>query len=323
MAPVKIAFISGHELGRCALQGILASPEYQNGLIELTQLFSLHPRNSVGVCGYFDFSDYTDIPVTWFDTVTDDHVIQALDAVEHHYLIVIGLSSLVPKRILEAPKRHCKGSAPYSEHYGAIGMHPTLLPVGRGRAPIPWTIIKQLTASGVSMYQLVEAADAGPLIHQTRVSLEPSETATTLFSKVAEAHHTLGTILAGKMSRRQVNFQPQDEFAATRWPRRTPKDSWLNFGRDAQTLLRLIRAQTDPYPNAFFAYQGMRILVQDAQLITGAPAARAGTILSVSDNNLPSIATGDGTLLITQLSTDTAKDVPPFKVGHVIGEVRK
>ena len=38
-------------------------------------------------------------------------------------------------------------------------MHPTLLPVGRGRAAIPWAIIKGLDKTGVTMFKLDEGVD--------------------------------------------------------------------------------------------------------------------------------------------------------------------
>src|SRR5439155_9947707 len=69
------------------------------------------------------------------------------------------------------------------------GMHPTLLPRHRGRAPIPWAILSGLARTGVTLFEIADpTADSGPIVGQVEVPVAADETATTLFDKLARAH---------------------------------------------------------------------------------------------------------------------------------------
>ena len=63
------------------------------------------------------------IPLLKVNNINDPEVIKALKDYEIDWLFIIGWSQV--QEVLKAPKKGC------------IGMHPTLLPVGRGRAAIP------------------------------------------------------------------------------------------------------------------------------------------------------------------------------------------
>jgi methionyl-tRNA formyltransferase len=131
-------------------------------------------------------------------------------------------------------------------------MHPTLLPEGRGRASIPWAIIKGLSETGVSMFKLDEGMDTGPILDQISIRIDADETSTTLYEKVVAAHRalirkTLASLEAGIPKMRQ-----QDESLATEWPGRRPEDGELQLSRfTVEEVDRYVRALTRPYPGAF------------------------------------------------------------------------
>ena len=71
---------------------------------------------------------------------------------------------------------------------GAFGMHPTLLPRHRGRAPIPWAILSGLATTGVTLFEIPDArADSGSIVGVVEVAIAEDETATTLF-EIGRAH---------------------------------------------------------------------------------------------------------------------------------------
>ena len=96
---------------------------------------------------------------------------------EPELMFVVGWSQLVHEPFIElAPA-------------GVFGMHPTLLPRHRGRAPIPWAILTGLARTGVTLFEIVDAsADSGAIVGQVVVDIAPDETATTLFARIANAH---------------------------------------------------------------------------------------------------------------------------------------
>ena len=84
--------------------------------------------------------------------INNPRTVETIGASHLDYLLVIGWSQLLSEEIFPLIKNP------------PLGMHPSLLPEGRGRAPIPWTILKGLRRSGVTMFELHPEADTGQII---------------------------------------------------------------------------------------------------------------------------------------------------------------
>ena len=69
-----------------------------------------------------------------------------------------------------------------------IGAHPTLLPKGRGRAAIPWAIIKGLDSTGLTFFKMDKGVDTGDILQQIEIPITKDETSNTLYDKVNTAH---------------------------------------------------------------------------------------------------------------------------------------
>src|SRR6266849_1042267 len=115
-------------------------------------------------------------------------------------------------------------------------MHPTLLPQGRGRAPIPWTIIKGLQQTGVTVFLLEDAPDAGGIILQERFTVDSEENATTLSAKSMEVHYRLARQLAPALSSRSLCWVEQDLSQGSVWPRRKPEDGLIDFNASVDSI---------------------------------------------------------------------------------------
>jgi methionyl-tRNA formyltransferase len=185
-----------------------------------------------------------------------------LRAVADHgidWLFVIGWSQVVRPPLLRTPRR------------GVLGMHPTLLPQGRGRAAIPWAILKGLSATGVTLFQLDEGIDTGPIVAQHVIPLGPQTTATELYAAAEAAHsRLLADAWAGLVADR-LTVRAQDPAAGSWWPARRPEDGELTPDMTVEHALRLVRATTRPYPGAYWSADGRRLRVWAARrLLPGA-----------------------------------------------------
>lgn len=212
------------------------------------------------------------IPLGKFRNINDADAVEWLRAMRLDWLFIIGWSQIAHEEALAAVAR------------GAIGMHPTLLPQGRGRAAIPWAIIKGLDRTGVSMFKLDSGVDTGALLAQQEIRVEPRETATTLYAKVEEAHRSLTRRTWPLLLADALPLRAQDEAHATVWPGRTAADGELDLGMRVADADRLIRAVTHPYPGAFIDLPGRRLRIWRA-----APAtmeAGAGERLRFADGDL-------------------------------------
>lgn len=164
------------------------------------------------------------------------------------WVFVIGWSEIVRADTLSAAGK------------GMVGMHPTLLPLGRGRASIPWAILKGLAETGVTAFVLDEGVDSGPILAQERIPIAEREDATSLYGKVSLAHrHLIRRLWPGLVSD-TLRAVPQDESKAEYWPGRKPADGRLAPSMSVRDVDRLVRATTRPYPGAFIE-QGGEVLI--------------------------------------------------------------
>lgn len=187
-----------------------------------------------------EFAAASGAPLTKVRHINDDAARVAVAEAELDWLFIIGWSQIAGRDLLALPR------------HGCVGMHPTLLPAGRGRASIPWAIIKGLDETGVTMFVLDEGVDTGPIIAQEVIPLAPDETATTLYEKVDRAHITLMQQVWPLFEADSVRPEAQDESRATEWPGRRPEDGLIAPDLATEEVDRLVRALSPPYPGARF-----------------------------------------------------------------------
>lgn len=187
-----------------------------------------------------DFCSERGIPLLKAKSVNTPSFVREIRERDIDWLFVIGWSQIAKPAILNAPKNGC------------VGIHPTLLPQGRGRAPIPWAIIKGLPETGVTLFKLDEGVDTGPIIAQFRLPIADDETATTLYDRVMDAHRILIGRAWPMFEAGKVALTPQNPSKATEWPKRTPADGAILNTMTVAEVDRLVRATTHPYPGAFY-----------------------------------------------------------------------
>jgi methionyl-tRNA formyltransferase len=210
-------------------------------------------------------------------------------AVEPDMIFVVGWSQLVREELIALAA------------HGVFGMHPTLLPRHRGRAPIPWTILSGLARTGVTLFEIVDpTADSGPIVGRVEVPVDPDETATTLYAKLTEAHFELVRRFVRLLVEGRASREPQDPRRASEWPKRTPADGIIDWETRAAYLYAWVRAQTRPYPGAFTFLGEDKLIVWQARPVGVEGDAPAGTILARRDDGVL-VACGDGALLLEEV----------------------
>ena len=198
--------------------------------------------------------------------INDPQAVDALRQARLDWLFIVGWSQIARAEVL--------GTA----GQGVLGMHPTLLPTGRGRAPIPWAILKGLERTGVTLFRLDTGVDSGPVAGQVEIPLECDETATTLYTKVVAAHRALIRDCWPKLANGGIKFTAQDESRASYWPGRSPEDGRIDLAGRADDAERLVRAVTRPYPGAFVDHGGVRYRIWAAQRCDVSGASAVSTV---------------------------------------------
>ncbi len=248
---MKIAFTTCVQLGRSCIEKIL---DMGGTLDLLITLKDERARNKSGRVYIDDIAKEHNIPLLKIDNINDPEAVETVREMGIDWLFVIGWSQIVKKELLETPKKGC------------IGMHPTLLPMGRGRASVPWAILKGLDKTGVSMFKLDEGVDTGELLGQVVIPLRPDIDATELYDKVNRAHIELIEKYWGDIVADRIHPVKQDDAKATIWEGRKPEDGELFHTMTMLEADRMVRAVTHPYPGAFYVENGKKVTVWSAEV---------------------------------------------------------
>jgi methionyl-tRNA formyltransferase len=207
--------------------------------------------------------------------------------------VVVAYGHILRPEILSIPAR------------GMINVHASLLPRYRGAAPIQHAILKGESETGISIMQMEEGLDSGPVLHRVATPIEPDETAGTLTGRLAElGAATLVealSLIAGGLAR----AQPQDHSRATYAPKVDRDMARLVWQRDATTLERQVRA-FDPAPGAWTMMNGGVLKLFGAREVPG--AGEPGAVLAAGDRLV--IAAGRGALAVREVQPAGRTRIP-------------
>jgi methionyl-tRNA formyltransferase len=259
--------------------------------------------NRSGQCSFDEVAERLGAVLHETRDVNSEETITAVRALDPDLIFVVGWSQLVRDPFIALASA------------GVFGMHPTLLPRHRGRAPIPWAILTGLARTGVTLFEIVDAsADSGSIVGQVTLDVASDETATTLFARIADAHVELTQELLPQLLAGTAPRFPQDPTRASAWPRRTTVDGIIDWDTRAPYLYDWVRAQTRPYPGAFTFLGDEKVIVWSARPIDLADSAPAGTVVQVGPGG-PVVACGEGALVLEEIQTSAGE----LEVGARLG----
>lgn len=184
--------------------------------------------------------DQHSIPLEKTRNINDPECLSLIHEADLDWLFIVGWSQIAGEGVISAAR------------YGTLGIHPTLLPQGRGRASIPWAILKELPQTGATLFKLDSGVDSGPIVSQEIIPVEPHESATSLYAKVTAAHRALIRDSVPRLLAGVITPAPQDESLATYWPGRKPADGLILPSHTVMEADRMVRAVTQPYPGAIW-----------------------------------------------------------------------
>lgn len=175
--------------------------------------------------------------------------------------IVAAYGLILPKPILDAPRLGC------------INVHASLLPRWRGAAPIERAIMEGDTETGVTIMQVEEGLDTGPMLLVGSVPIGPATTAPDLHCALADLGARLLLPALDGLAAGILSGRPQPKEGITYAKKLLREEGRIDWHRPAVSLERAVRALT-PQPGVFFEHAGDRIRVLAAEVAdsAGAPA---------------------------------------------------
>ena len=297
---MRTVWVSFDTIGRDCLE---AAEEVGAEVVGVVTLPGPIDPNRSGQCAFDEVAARFGASLVETRDVNAPETVNAIRKLEPELIFVVGWSQLVHQPFIALARE------------GVFGMHPTLLPRHRGRAPIPWAILTGLARTGVTLFEIVDAtADSGAIVGQLTLDVAPVETATTLFERLADAHVALTREYVPQLIARTAPRIPQDPSRASSWPKRVPADGIIDWETRAPYLYDWVRAQTRPYPGAFTFLGDEKVIVWSARPVELVEPAPAGTIVDVVPEG-PVVACGEGGLVLEEIQTAAGELVVGARLG--------
>jgi methionyl-tRNA formyltransferase len=202
--------------------------------------------------------------------------------------ITVAYGLILPKAILESPR------------FGALNLHASLLPRWRGAAPINRAIMAGDAESGVSVMQMDEGLDTGPVALIERVAIGPNMTAGDLHDRLAAVGADLMARALAALERGTLALKPQAEAGATYASKIENAETRIDWSRPAAAVHNHIRGLS-PFPGAWFELGGTRIKALRSERADG--SGKPGVTL---DDRL-TVACGDGAVRLLEVQRAGAK----------------
>jgi methionyl-tRNA formyltransferase len=235
------------------------------------------------------------LPLATPATLTEPVLRERLEAIAPDALVVVAYGRMIPSTLLALPR------------FGAINVHPSLLPRWRGAAPVERAMLAGDAQTGVSVMRMTGELDAGPVYASARTPIGKRESAGELDARLAELGSRLLVKTLDMIARGAARAEPQ-RGEPSYAERLSVAEARLDFRQSAAILARRIRA-FNPRPMAWCECDGERLRLLRAEPLEEAATAVPGALIAAGEQGLD-IATGQGVLRITELQRAGRKAQP-------------
>jgi methionyl-tRNA formyltransferase len=226
------------------------------------------------------------VPLLQPTRLRDPEAVAGVEALRPELGVLADYGQIVPREVLDLPA------------HGILNVHPSLLPRHRGASPIQAAIAGGDDYTGVTIMQMDQGLDTGPIAASTEWSLSGRETAPDLEQRAAREGaallgRTIGAWLAGEI---QPIPQASDGVTLTKRLRRS--DARLDPGRPALELERQVRAQL-PWPGSAIETEAGRLTIHRASVAPSEPGDAPGLLVPAGEGI--AVATASGRLVLDQV----------------------
>jgi methionyl-tRNA formyltransferase len=222
---------------------------------------------------------------------------ELLRATPHDAMVVAAYGLILPRSILDIPK------------YGCVNIHASLLPRWRGAAPIHRAIEAGDEETGVTIMQMEEGLDTGPMLSMERLPIAADDTTGSLHDKLAALGGKMIVEALRKLEQGGVRATPQPEAGANYAAKITKEEATLDFSESAESLACKIRA-FNPFPGATASFNGVPVKIWRAEAVETAPGMAPGQVIGAGAQAGVIVACGEAALRLTELQKPGGKRLP-------------
>lgn len=276
---MRVVMVGYQTPGHRTLQALLGS-DHEVTLV-VTHPRSDHAYERIWDDSVADLAEQHDVPLLVRSRPDDAELLSRLKEAEPDIMVATNWRTWIPPEVFNLPKS------------GTLNVHDSLLPAYAGFAPLIWALINGENEVGVTAHMMDEELDAGDIVLQRAVPVAPTDTATDLFHKTIGLY---GPIVLDALDLIAVGGRQwirQDRSKASFFHKRSIEDSRIDWTWPAQDIANLVRAQSDPYPNAFTFHRGERIRILQASVSEKCYGGTPGRVVIQTDAGVVVVAGQD------------------------------
>lgn len=247
------------------------------------------------------FAQANDIPVAqpaslrlagkYHDQAED--ALRLLRATPHDVMVVAAYGLILPRPVLDIPPQGC------------VNIHASLLPRWRGAAPIHRAIEAGDRETGITIMQMEEGLDTGPMLLQQSLPIAADDTTASLHDKLAGLGGVMIVDALRQLERGALQATPQPDEGVTYAAKIAKDEAALDFTQSATVIERRIRA-FNPFPGAYGTCDGVAVKFWRAEACDIAPGIPPGKVLQADPTGVV-IACGQLGLRVHELQKPGGK----------------
>jgi methionyl-tRNA formyltransferase len=228
-------------------------------------------------------------------------------------IILTAYGQIIPMEILDVPK------------FGALNIHPSLLPKYRGASPIQSAILNGDKETGVTIILMDEEMDHGNIISNSKFLISNKITYKELEEKLVETGADLLIKTLPDWTARKIKPREQDHSKATFCKIIKKEDGRIDWSKSAIEIEGQIRAFAK-WPESYTEINSLKLKILEAEVENKKTDYQIGEVF-IGDNKNLCVQTGDGILILKQVQLEGKKAMPikNFLNGHpeIIGNILK
>jgi methionyl-tRNA formyltransferase len=247
------------------------------------------------------------IPVLIRNRANDDEVREAIRAAAADIMVVSNWRTWLAPDVFGIPR------------LGTLNVHDALLPAYAGFAPLNWALINDEPAVGVTAHMMNPEFDAGDVVLQWSTPIAEEDVITDLFDRTLAMFGPITVEALDLIASGRAAPTPQERGVASYFHRRSEEDNRMDFRWTARELFNLVRAQVDPYPNAYCFHGADRLRILRARVTEEPYGGTPGRIFIRRGESVVVVAGADARrgrspgLLIERVRLDDGTDLPALE----------
>jgi methionyl-tRNA formyltransferase len=306
---MRVALFGYQTWGHRTLKALLESGH--EVVLVVTHPQSDHAYEKIWSDSVADLAAAHDVPVLLRNR--PDDLLAPLKEADPDIIVANNWRTWLPPEIFTLPR------------HGTLNVHDSLLPAYAGFSPLIWALINGEPEVGITAHMMDASLDAGDIVLQRAVPVGPTDTTTDLFHKTVDLIGPITIDALALVDGGNTSLVQQDRSKASFFHKRSIKDSHIDWTWPAEVIERLVRAQSNPYPNAFTFHRDTRVRVVKASVSQAKYGGTPGRIFIREGNGVVIVAGADARtgrnhgLVIERVRLDDDTELPATEYFRTMG----